>query len=204
MKRFLCTLALALLATPAGAAELEPPGYPAVLLNAEPTLATPPAPRLLLGNLGITLERTRLGDIARATGAPITRERESDSARDWICLSTTEAGRKLRVWLLSAEPDGAITEAQVEPAANDRRCPLLPPELMPVRVGAGLHPGQSRADVIKTAGKPSHEEDGWLLYLADRPVPAAAGKTANELNILAVKLAGGRVNRVLAAQTTSP
>ncbi|MEF9944477.1 MAG: hypothetical protein RR758_09900, partial [Burkholderiaceae bacterium] len=147
-----CTLSLALLTGATGAAELEPPGYPAVLLNTESTLATPPAPRLALGNLGITLERTRLGDIARATGAPITREREGDSVRDWICFSTTEGGRALRLWLLATEPDGVITEAQIEPAASDRRCPRLPLEMMPVRIANGLHPGQSRADVIKTAG----------------------------------------------------
>lgn len=204
MKRILSTLSLVLLAGSAGAAELEPPGYPAVLLNAEPTLAAPPAPRLTLGNLGITLERTRLGDIARATSAPITRERDGDSVRDWICLSTTEGGRALRLWLMSAEPDGVITEAQVEPAASDRRCPRLPLEMMPVRLANGLHPGQSRADVIKSAGKPSLEEDGWLLYLADRPLAAAGGKTLNELNILGVKLVGGRVTRVLATQSTSP
>ncbi|MEF9944476.1 MAG: hypothetical protein RR758_09895 [Burkholderiaceae bacterium] len=42
------------------------------------------------------------------------------------------------------------------------------------------------------------------MYMADRPLATADGKTHHELNILAVKLVGGRVARVLATQSTSP
>lgn len=202
--QLLSALAWALItAGSAHAAGLEPPGYPAALLNTEPTLAAPPAPLVRLGNLDLILERTRLGDLARAMRAPITREREGDASRDWICLSSSEAGQAQRIWLISSKADGSITEAQVEAAPAHKSCPRVGPELMPARVGAGVHLGQSRTEVLQLLGQPSREEDGWLFYMADS-ARSTPGRSGHELNILGVRLAQGRVARVLATQLTSP
>lgn len=202
--QLLSALAFGLLAAGSTqAAGLEPPGYPSALLNTEPTLATPAAPLIRLGNLDLFFERTRLGDLARATRAPITREREGDASRDWLCLSSSEAGQAQRVWLISSKSDGSITEAQVEAAPAHKSCPRVGPELMPVRVGAGVHLGQSRAEVLQLLGQPSREEDGWLFYMADS-ARSTPGRSGHELNILGVRLAQGRVARVLATQLTSP
>ena len=79
-----------------------------------------------------------------------------------------------------------------------------------VSLGEGLKLGLTRAEVIKRLGPPSREHDDWLMYMADRPLPAAptaAGQPPRpraELSIVALHLTGGRVDRLLASLATDP
>ncbi|HOX89198.1 MAG TPA: hypothetical protein PLN55_06280 [Burkholderiaceae bacterium] len=207
---------LALLAPPAlvhaqAAAGLEPPGYPAALLGAQPTLAKPAARSASLGSYLVQLEATSLGLLARAAGAPLTRERDGEDVHDWICMAAREAGRPLRVWAHSSAADGPVSGVQIEAGGTpDKRCPELPANMQPVSLGEGLRLGLTRAEVLKRLGPPSHEDGGWLMYVADRslpPAPAAAGKPPRpraELSIVALHLSGGRVDRMLASLATDP
>ena len=202
---------LALLSSQTAAAGLEPPGYPAALLGAQPTLAQPAARSASLGGYLVQLESTSLGLLARAAGAPLTREREGENVHDWLCMAAREGGKPLRVWAHSSAADGPVSGVQIEAGGTpDARCPELPAAMQPVSLGEGLRLGLTRAEVVKRLGPPSHEDGGWLMYLADRPVPAApaaAGQPPRpraELSIVAVHLAGGRVDRLLASLATDP
>ncbi|MGE5665660.1 MAG: hypothetical protein ACM3ZD_03420 [Betaproteobacteria bacterium] len=211
------TIAAALLALPAlafaqaVAGGLEPPGYPAALLEAQPTLAKPAARSASLGGYLVQLESTSLGLLARAAGAPLTREREGDDVHDWICMAAREAGKPLRVWAHSLAADGPVSSMQIEAGGTpDKRCPELPATMQPVSLGEGLKLGLARAEVIRRLGPPSREHDGWLMYMADRPLPPAptpAGQPPRpraELSIVALHLTGGRVDRLLASLATDP
>jgi hypothetical protein len=204
-------LALPALVAAQTAPGLEPPGYPAALLEAQPTLAQPAARSASLGGYLVQLESTSLGLLARAAGAPLTREREGADVHDWICMAARDGARRLRVWAHSSAADGPVTGVQIEAGGTpDARCPELPANMQPVSLGEGLRLGLTRAEVIKRLGPPSREQDGWLMYVADRslpPAPAAAGKPPRpraELSIVAVHLAGGRVDRMLASLATDP
>ena len=210
------TIAAALLALPALVAAqtapgLEPPGYPAALLEAQPTLAKPAARSVSLGGYLVQLESTSLGLLARAAGAPLTREREGEDVHDWICMAAKEGGKPLRVWAHSSAADGPVSSMQIEAGGTpDKRCPDLPANMQPVSLGEGLKLGLTRAEVIKRLGPPSREHDGWLMYMADRPLPpapTAAGQPPRpraELSIVALHLTGGRVDRLLASLATDP
>lgn len=210
-------IAAALLALPAlafaqaAAGGLEPPGYPAALLAAQPTLAKPAARSANLGGYLVQLESTSLGLLARTAGAPLNRERAGEDVHDWICMAAREAGKPLRVWAHSSAADGPVSSMQIEAGGTpDQRCPELPATMQPVSLGEGLKLGLARAEVIKRLGPPSREHDGWLMYMADRPVPpapAAAGQPPRpraELSIVALHLTGGRVDRLLASLATDP
>lgn len=202
---------LACAATLASAAGLEPPGYPAALLETQPTLAKPAARSASLGGYLVQLESTSLGLLARAAGAPLTREREGEEVHDWICMAAKEGAKPLRVWAHSSAADGPVSSVQIEAGGTpDPRCPELPANMQPVSLGEGLKLGLTRAEVIKRLGPPSREDGGWLMYVADRPLPpapAVAGKAPRpraELSIVALHLASGRVDRMLASLATDP
>jgi hypothetical protein len=204
-------LALPALVAAQTAPGLEPPGYPAALLEAQPTLAQPAARSASLGGYLVQLESTSLGLLARAAGAPLTREREGADVHDWICMAAKEGGKPVRVWAHSSAADGPVSGVQIESGGTpDKRCPELPATMQPVSLGEGLKLGLTRAEVIKRLGPPSRERDGWLMYVADRslpPAPAAAGKPPRpraELSIVALHLTGGRVDRMLASLATDP
>ena len=202
---------LAVLSSQTAAAGLEPPGYPAALLGAQPTLAKPAARSASLGGYLVQLESTSLGLLARAAGAPLTREREGDDVHDWICMAAKDGGKPARVWAHSSAAEGPVSGVQIEAGGTpDPRCPELPATMQPVSLGEGLRLGLTRAEVIKRLGPPSREDAGWLMYLADRslpPAPTGAGQPPRpraELSIVAVHLAGGRVDRLLASLATDP
>lgn len=161
----LCT-ASALCADPA--AVTEPFPYPTGLLDAPATLSTPAGNFLQLGKPRITLEQTKLADIASRTDATRLREGEGDFERDLLCFTGTEHGRPLIVWLIATESE-TVTEAQIE-WLNERTAPeycrRLSSEMLPVRTGKiGL--GMTETEVVKLLGAPSYRDcDGWYYWFS--------------------------------------
>lgn len=184
-----------------------PAGYPATLMDAPATLSEPPAAFVRLGKPVVALEKTELEDVVRLTGGMHLSEGRGIFRRETLCLTGTEGGRPLRLWLIAT--DGPrVSEAQLEwlpeKAAPDPVCRSLPPQLLPVRLGkVGL--GMTQIDLRKLLGTPSLvAADGWHYWFSQRFLRDDRHFQILELNWLGVRFEDNRAVRVFSSQVTNP
>ena len=197
---------LGLLSAACASAQNLPFAYPSSLLEAPATLTEPPADFVRLGKPKIALDATTLEEAAAFTGAPRIRDGHGDLARDYACLSGTEAGRPVRVWMIASDTVH-VTEVQLEWADDDTppvSCRKLPPERLPVRLGpVGL--GMTEKEVLELAGKPSHRDArGWSYWFSQRFLRNARNLQELELNWLAVRFEKGRAVQAFISLVKNP
>lgn len=197
---------LGLLSAACASAQNLPFAYPSSLLEAPATLTEPPADFVRLGKPKIVLDVTTLEEAAAFTGAPRIRDGHGDFARDYACLSGTEAGRPVRVWMIASDTVH-VTEVQLEWADDDTppvSCRKLPPERLPVRLGpVGL--GMTEKEVLELAGKPSHRDArGWSYWFSQRFLRNTCNLQELELNWLAVRFEKGRAVQAFISLVKNP
>lgn len=210
MKKLLLALAAAAPLAACAASEglhPEPFGYPSALLDAPATLAEPAGGFVQLGRDRLELGEARLGEAAERRHIAMLREGSGVFARDYACLTGTEGGRELIVWLIATGSE-ALTEAQVEWVAEGeetpRSCARLPITDLPVRLGKiGL--GMTEKDVTDLIGKPSYAEgSGWKFWFSQRFLKNARGLQELELNWLGIRFEKGRAARAFASLVRNP
>lgn len=185
-----------------------PANYPNSLLEAPATLTEPPAPYVRIGLPQIKLEKTTLSDVANRTGGILVAEGRGLFRRNLLCLTGTENGRPMRLWLIATDSD-RVSEAQLEwiPEGEEasRACKALPPKSLPIRLGkVGL--GMTQKEVLDFAGPPSMKaDDGWHYWFSQRFLHNARGWQELELNWLGVLFdKDGRAVRLFNSQVTNP
>lgn len=202
----LCAAALpAAFAAEGGAGDLpEPFGYPSTLLDAPATLAEPPGGYVQTGRLRSMLGEARLAPIAERHQAAHLREGAGDFARDYACLTGTEGGRPVILWLIATGSE-ELTEAQLEWTETvPRSCGRLQARELPVRLGRiGL--GMTKAEVAEHLGTASWDDGfGWRFWFSQRFLKNARGLQELELNWLGVQFEAGRVKRAFASLVRNP
>ncbi|MDO5530637.1 hypothetical protein [Sutterella sp.] len=210
MKKLFLALAaaapLAVCAAPEGL-HSEPFGYPSALLDAPATLGAPAGGFVQIGRERLELGEAALGEAAHRRHLALLREGSGVFARDYTCLTGTEGGRELIVWLIATGSE-ALTEAQVEWVADGaevpRSCARLAMTDLPVRLGKiGL--GMTEKDVTDLIGAPSYSEgSGWKFWFSQRFLKNARGLQELELNWLGVRFEKGRAVRAFASLVKNP
>lgn len=182
-----------------------PFGYPATLLDTPATLSEPPADFLRMGKPKIELWNTTLAEAAEFTGATRLREGRGVFARDYMCLSGTEAGQPVLAWIISSDTKN-VTEVQLEKPAGDIPgfCKPLPIEMLPLRLGKiGL--GMSAKTVEKLVGPASYQDgEGWKYWFSQRWLRNARNLQELELNWLAVLFKDGKAEKAFISLVKNP
>lgn len=139
-------------------------------LPARPVGQDPTRGRIHLGARRITLNETRLEDMAVELGAKVRKHGDASQALSWICA---DLGGGARLWLASDEIGGGriddLTLARVAGPA-DPACPKLRADYAEAALPNGLKLGMTEPALIAALGQPNWRGKGLLAFEHWRPV----------------------------------
>ncbi|MGV3489857.1 MAG: hypothetical protein ACO1OG_00910 [Devosia sp.] len=156
-------------------------------------LPAPPISTIKVGELNVTLQRTKLEDVRAAFGGTVQTEGESGGRADWLCYAADGAN----VWFISNALGGnefvMMVAAEVGKPARD--CDAVPAGFTLPDFGIpGL--GATTAELKATFGAASGSK---MAYRADRP-----GGYSDIAQYIGYTIKGGKVAGIGVGETSVP
>ncbi len=188
----------------------EPPIIWAESSLPEPTGKRDFVQRLRIGALDVVLEETPLADVSRRLKAPVGHRGDAGDSVSWVCLLGEDQDGPWALWLESGEIHGRTVGAFLLKRRSsgerfDSRCVRLAAAVvisLPIRLG------MSRAELVRTLGKPAARSGETVVYFGCqmvkvKPQGAQEAEDFDLCSSLYVRLRAGLVDAVEVWRTTT-
>jgi hypothetical protein len=160
---------------------------------------------LRLSDLVVTLEQTKMEDVAEKLGGALGQRGDAGEFDEWLCFHGADPGGPWVLWLESGEIDGGRAGSfqwhRLERSAVfDPRCRIL--AHTKVALSIPLELGITKADVMKRLGRPTEILGDRLIYVHEHQ-ESIRGEPYDSTNIVSILIRDGRVWEIEVSKTTS-